>query len=65
MHARIHNFFPAQDGSIYLDEEGDERHGFYYEIIEDEDTVGQLVGPYHSAADAERACEASFARADY
>lgn len=43
-----------------LDEHGEPRYGFYFEIV-----AGTLTGPYNSGPEAEAACQQAFDRHDY
>ncbi len=62
--ARIHEF--DSHGPPSLDDEGDERLGFYYQFIDEaDDPVGGLIGPYAFKEHAERAAQAAFRRGDF
>ena len=55
--ANIHHFTSdPKKGEIFIDDDGEPLHGYYYEIKgADGVPLHDIVGPYNSAADAEQA----------
>ena len=64
MHVNIHEFDPS--GTPFLDEEGDQMIGSYYQFMNDDDEpISCLIGPYRDKKAAARAAQRAYDRRDF
>jgi hypothetical protein len=65
MQALIHSF-EVSDTPPYFDDEGDQLLGSYYQFInEDDEPISDLIGPYRTHKDAEKAAQRAYTIGDF